>query len=74
MDDGSVTADGKRLAFRQWTPQHSVYIADLEANETRISTPRELTPTKNKNYLSSWVADSKAVVFSSAGCGHLAAV
>ncbi len=69
MDDGSVTADGKRLAFRQWTSQHSVYIADLEANGTRISTPRELTPTKNKNYLSSWVADSKAVIFSSAGNG-----
>ncbi len=66
----SASADGKRLTFRQWAAQHSIYLADLDANGTRISTPRQVTPTKSKNYLSAWTADSKAVVFNSRGNGH----
>ncbi len=66
----SVTADGKRLTFRQWTAQHSIYVADLEPDGTRIGTPRQLTPTKSANYPSAWTADSSAVVFNSKGHGH----
>jgi len=69
MGDDSVTADGKQLTFRKWAAQHSVYVADISANGTRISTPRQLTPTKNKNYPGAWTADSKAVVFNSRGNG-----
>jgi eukaryotic-like serine/threonine-protein kinase len=69
MGDESVTADGKQLTFRKWTAQHSVYVADLDVSGTRISTPRQLTPTKSKNYLSAWTADSKAVIFNSRGNG-----
>jgi serine/threonine protein kinase len=61
---GSLTADGKRLTFLEWAAQFSVYVAKLEANGTRISTPRRLTLTRNKTYPSAWTADSKAVVFS----------
>lgn len=61
---GSLTADGKRLTFLEWAAQFSVYVAELGANGTRISTPRRLTLTRNKTYPSAWTADSKAVVFS----------
>jgi len=70
MADESVTADGKRLTFRRWTAQHSVYLADLATNGTSVSTPRQITPTKNKNYLSAWTADSSAVIFTSRGNGR----
>ena len=67
IDVQGATPNGRQLVFLEWTAQHSVYLADLEADGTRISTPRQLTPTKNKNYPSAWTADSKAVVFSSRG-------
>ena len=38
----SATADGKRLAFRKWTRQSSVYVGDLEANGTQMTTPSRL--------------------------------
>jgi eukaryotic-like serine/threonine-protein kinase len=65
MDDLSETADGKRLAFRKWSWQGSVYVADLTANGTRISTPKRLTLNEGRNYPGAWTGDSKAVVFGS---------
>jgi serine/threonine protein kinase len=63
MDVESVTADNKRIAFLEWASQSSVYVAELGANGTRISTPRRLTLTRNKTFPSAWTADGKAVVF-----------
>jgi eukaryotic-like serine/threonine-protein kinase len=65
MDDPSPTADGKRLSFRRWSWQGSVYVADLEAGGTRIKAPRRLTLNEGRNYPAAWTADSKAVVFGS---------
>jgi DNA-binding winged helix-turn-helix (wHTH) protein/Tol biopolymer transport system component len=65
MDSLSATADGKRLAFRKWSWQGSVYVAELEANGTRLTTPRRLTLNEGRNYPRAWTADSKAVVFGS---------
>jgi Tol biopolymer transport system component len=65
MDDPSPTADAKRLSFRRWSWQGSVYVADLEANGTRMTSPRHLTLNEGKNYPSAWTADSQAVVFES---------
>src|SRR5207249_7992627 len=65
MDTTSVTADGKRLAFRRWSWQSNVYVADLEAGRTRITTPRRLTLNEGRNYPAAWTPDSKAVVFRS---------
>jgi serine/threonine protein kinase/Tol biopolymer transport system component len=65
MDSTSETADGKRLAFRKWSWQGSVYVAGLEANGTRISTPSRLTLNEGGSYPAAWTADSKAVVFGS---------
>jgi eukaryotic-like serine/threonine-protein kinase len=65
MDSTSATADGKRLAFRKWSWQGSVYVADLEANGTRISTPSRLTLNEGRSYPAAWTTDSKGVVFGS---------
>jgi len=65
MDTPSATADGKRLTFRKWSWQGSVYVADLQANGKRITTPRRLTLSEGLNYPRAWTADSKAVVFRS---------
>jgi DNA-binding winged helix-turn-helix (wHTH) protein/Tol biopolymer transport system component/tRNA A-37 threonylcarbamoyl transferase component Bud32 len=63
MDNTSATADGKWLAFRKISLVGSVYVADIEADGTRISTPKRLTLNEGRNYTAAWTADSKAVVF-----------
>jgi serine/threonine protein kinase/Tol biopolymer transport system component len=65
MDDLSETADGKRLAFRKWSWQGSVYVADLQAGGTRITLPRRLTLNDGRSFPGAWTPDSKAVVFGS---------
>jgi eukaryotic-like serine/threonine-protein kinase len=65
MDTTSVTADGKQLAFKKWAGQESVYVADLESNETRIANPRRLPLSEGVYVPTAWTADSAAVVFDS---------
>ena len=65
MDSPSVAEDGRRLAFRKWSWQGSIYIADFEAGGKRLSTPRRLTLNEGPNYPGAWTGDSKAVVFES---------
>jgi Tol biopolymer transport system component len=65
MDSTSVTADGRQLAFRKQSWQGSVYVADLKAHETRITTPRPLTQTEGRSYPFAWTPDSKAIIFES---------
>jgi eukaryotic-like serine/threonine-protein kinase len=64
-DNLSVTADGKQIVFREWAGHGSVYVADLQLNGTRITTPSRLTVSESWNVPSAWTADSKAVIFSS---------
>jgi len=70
MDNPSVTADGKRLAFRRWAPQGSVYIADLEDNEMHITPPKRLTLNEGLSYPASWTIDNRAVIFGSHRDNH----
>ena len=63
IDSPSVTADGKRLAFRRTTVQSSVYVADLQGNGTRSLAPRRFTLNEGRDFPAAWTADSKAVVF-----------
>jgi WD40 repeat protein len=73
MDDIGETSDGKRLAFRKWSTQGNVYVADIQGNGTRgmhITTPRRLTLNEGRNYAGAWTADSKAVVFASSVDGQ----
>jgi Tol biopolymer transport system component len=65
MDSTSVTADGKQLAFKKWAGQESLYVADLQAYETRIANPRRLTLSEGVYVPTAWTADSRAVVFDS---------
>jgi Tol biopolymer transport system component/DNA-binding winged helix-turn-helix (wHTH) protein len=65
MNHTTVSADGKRIAFYQAKPHSNVYVADLESNGAKITTPRRLTLNEGLNYLDGWTADSKEVIFSS---------
>jgi serine/threonine protein kinase len=61
----SFTADGKHFAFVRGTDQYTIYIADLEVNGTRISSPRPLTLSEGRNIPTGWTSDTKTVVFTS---------
>jgi eukaryotic-like serine/threonine-protein kinase len=60
---GSVSADGKRLAFLGWANHNNVYVADLESGGSRIRNSRRLTLDDSDNNPTAWTADSKAVIF-----------
>jgi eukaryotic-like serine/threonine-protein kinase len=70
VGSGSVTLHNKRLVFRQWTDKNTVYVADLVANETRISNLRHLTLNQGLDWPQAWTINSKAVVFNSNRDGH----
>jgi hypothetical protein len=57
----SATADGKHFAFVRGMDQSTIYTADLEANGTRLSSPRPLTLSEGRNIPSGWTSDNKAV-------------
>jgi Tol biopolymer transport system component/DNA-binding winged helix-turn-helix (wHTH) protein len=59
----SVTSDGKRLAFFRQTIEPDVYVTDLEANGTKLSSPRRLTLDERADYPYSWTPDSTSVIF-----------
>jgi DNA-binding winged helix-turn-helix (wHTH) protein/Tol biopolymer transport system component len=59
----SATADSKQIVFLKRTSDFSVYIADLEANGTRITPPKHLTLMEGQEFPAAWTADSQAVIF-----------
>ena len=59
----SVTSDSKRLAFGEWRPHNSVYVAELQASGTRITSPTRLALDDGFNIPLAWTADSKSVLF-----------
>jgi serine/threonine protein kinase/Tol biopolymer transport system component len=63
LSSGSVSADGKRLAFLGWANHNNVYVADLEAGGSRIRNSRRLTLDESDNNPTAWTADSNAVIF-----------
>ena len=65
----SVTADGKRLVFLQWRAHTNVYVADLQSNGMRVTTPTRLTLDEGWNNPLGWTADGKAVLFFSSRNG-----
>jgi eukaryotic-like serine/threonine-protein kinase len=65
MDSQSTTSDSKRLVFRKWAWHGNIYVADLEADGTRISSLRRFTLNEGRNYPAAWTPDSKAVIFGS---------
>jgi Tol biopolymer transport system component/DNA-binding winged helix-turn-helix (wHTH) protein len=61
----SITSDGKRLAYFRQAVEPDVYVSDLEANGTRLTTPRRLTLDERADFPYSWTPDSKSVIFTS---------
>jgi eukaryotic-like serine/threonine-protein kinase len=71
LDHTSVTADGKRLVFKESFPgKSSVYVATIQANHNHITSPNLLTLSEGQNMPFGWTADSKAVIFGSNRNGH----
>jgi Tol biopolymer transport system component/DNA-binding winged helix-turn-helix (wHTH) protein len=71
MDQTSLSADGKRLAFRKSSIQSAVYLADVRSNGTMIGAPQRFTLNEGRNYPAAWTADSKSVVFASNRNGRM---
>jgi Tol biopolymer transport system component len=70
----SVSSDGRRLALLRRSFQMDVYLTELEAHGTRLSTPRRFTLDDRTDFPSAWTPDSKAVLFFSdrdEGHGHI---
>jgi eukaryotic-like serine/threonine-protein kinase len=61
----TVSADGKRLAFLKEDFQSNVYVSELKAGGTNLTTPRRLNRDDDNDYPSDWTNDSRAVLFSS---------
>jgi serine/threonine protein kinase len=69
LNVGNVTADGKKLVIYEWRPHSNVFVGDLQAGGTRITTPTRLTLDERWNNPSAWTADSKTVIFYSDRAG-----
>jgi Tol biopolymer transport system component len=72
MSDVSVTRDGKRLAFLQWSSHPALYMADLHAGGTRITNERHFTGSESNELWADWTADSSALIFVSNRSGRAA--
>ena len=62
MSSSSVTRDGKRVAFLEWSTQGTGYMADLEAGGKRIANLRHFTLEEGDDAITDWTADSKTVL------------
>lgn len=62
---GSLTTDGKRLVFVRSFRQRDVYVAAMEADRSRIETPRRFTLDLGDDYPTAWTRDSKKIIFTS---------
>jgi len=61
----SAIADGKAIAFQQWTTHASVYVSDVKGDGTHIATPTRLTVNDRWNVPTAWTRDSSSVIFKS---------
>jgi DNA-binding winged helix-turn-helix (wHTH) protein/Tol biopolymer transport system component len=66
----SVTADGKRLVFLRETLHFTTYLAELDANTTRIANIKHFTLTNSMDGPADWTADSQAIILLSKRSGH----
>ena len=70
IDHLSMTADGKRLVFRESEGRITTYVADLEAGGTRIANTKHFTLTESWDLPADWTADSKAILLISNRTGY----
>jgi Tol biopolymer transport system component len=61
----NASADGKTLSILKENAQTDAYVGELDANGTRLKTPRRLTLDERFDRPGPWMPDSKAIVFTS---------
>jgi Tol biopolymer transport system component len=61
----SMTSDGKSLVFLLVRNQADIYVAELDANGTRLKNEQRLTLDEREDQPSGWTVDSRSVLFSS---------
>lgn len=71
ISDLSMTADGKRLAFRKLTGHNTTYVADFDAKRLRIANAKHFTLSNSVDLPADWTADSKAIIITSNRAGHI---
>src|SRR5205814_3025755 len=59
---GSVSADGKRLAFAGSSGFTTAYVADLEAAGTRIRNPKHFSLEEAEDFIADWTVDGKTII------------
>jgi Tol biopolymer transport system component/DNA-binding winged helix-turn-helix (wHTH) protein len=59
----SISADGKRIAFRRHAPQTDIFLAEIRASGTELTMPQRLTLDARNDNAMAWTADSKAIIF-----------
>jgi serine/threonine protein kinase len=62
VNNASVTADGKRLAFRKGAMHLTSYVADLAAGGTRILNLRHFPLSESPVAAAGWTPDSKQLI------------
>jgi eukaryotic-like serine/threonine-protein kinase len=63
MSDSSTTADGKRVVFLESSGRGTSYVADLEADGTRLVNSRPFTLEEGgEDVIDDWTADSKTAI------------
>jgi len=71
MDDLSVSADSKRVAFLESSSRGLSYLADLEAAGTRLVNSRRFTMEEGgDDGISDWTSDGKTVILAQGRNGH----
>jgi len=63
LTDVNATADGKQLAVTKLSRQMDVFIGELEAGGPPLKNPHRLTLEEFDDFPSTWMPDSKAVLF-----------
>jgi Tol biopolymer transport system component len=67
----SVNSSGRRVALVRRAVQADVYLAEVEGEGKRLSTPRRFTLDERQDFPAAWTEDSKAVLFVSDRDGPL---
>jgi DNA-binding winged helix-turn-helix (wHTH) protein/Tol biopolymer transport system component len=61
----TVTSDGKRMVLWRDNTQEQAFISEFDASTHKWKTPRRLTLDANGNMATTWLSDSRTVVFAS---------
>jgi Tol biopolymer transport system component len=59
----SVTSDGKRLVLWRTNTRDQAFISEFDAHTRKWKTPRRLTLDANGNLATTWLSDSKTILF-----------